>query len=93
MYQMYQAKGVEIPKKIAGLLCAAIISDTLMFRSPTCTAVDKAAAESLAKIADVDIEDLAVDMFSAGINLSARTAEEIFFRISSGSAWEIFSSA
>ena len=80
MYQMYQEKGVEIPKKIAGLLCAAIISDTLMFRSPTCTAVDKAAAESLAKIADVDIEDLAVDMFSAGSNLSARTAEEIFFQ-------------
>ena len=80
MYQMYQEKGVEIPRKIAGLLCAAIISDTLMFRSPTCTAVDKAAAEYLAQIAEVDIEDLAVDMFSAGSNLSARTADEIFFQ-------------
>lgn len=80
MYQMYQEKGVEIPKKIAGLLCSAIISDTLMFRSPTCTAVDKAAAENLAQIAGVDIEDLAVDMFSAGSNLGSRTAEEIFYQ-------------
>ena len=80
MYQMYVERQVEIPKKIAGLLCAAIISDTLMFRSPTCTAVDRAAAERLAEIADVDIEDLAVDMFSAGSNLGSRTAEEIFYQ-------------
>lgn len=80
MYQMYQERGVEIPKKIAGLLCAAIISDTLMFRSPTCTAIDKAAAEHLAQIAGVDIEDLAIDMFSAGSNLGSRTAEEIFYQ-------------
>ena len=80
MYQMYQERGVEIPKKIAGLLCSAIISDTLMFRSPTCTAVDKAAAEELARIAEVDIEDLAIDMFSAGSNLSSKTADEIFFQ-------------
>jgi len=80
MYQMYQERGVEIPKKIAGLLCAAIISDTLMFRSPTCTVIDKAAAEHLAQIAGVEIEDLAVDMFSAGSNLGSRTAEEIFYQ-------------
>lgn len=80
MYQMYQERGVEIPKKIAGLLCSAIISDTLMFRSPTCTAIDKAAAENLAQIAGIDIEDLAVDMFSAGSNLGSRTAEEIFYQ-------------
>ena len=80
MYQMYQERGAEIPKKIAGLLCSAIISDTLMFRSPTCTAIDKAAAEHLAQIAGIDIEDLAVDMFSAGSNLGSRTAEEIFYQ-------------
>ena len=80
MYQMYQERGVEIPKKIAGLLCSAIISDTLMFRSPTCTAIDKSAAEHLAQIAGVDIEDLAIDMFSAGSNLGSRTAEEIFYQ-------------
>ena len=80
MYQMYQERGVEIPKKIAGLLCSAIISDTLMFRSPTCTALDKSAAEHLAQIAGIDIEDLAIDMFSAGSNLGSRTAEEIFYQ-------------
>lgn len=80
MYQIYQEKGVEIPKKIAGLLCSAIISDTLMFRSPTCTAVDKAAAETLAEIAGIEIEELAIDMFSAGSNLGSRTAKEIFYQ-------------
>lgn len=80
MYQMYQERNVEIPKKIAGLLCAAIISDTLMFRSPTCTAVDRAAAEALAEIAGIEIEELAIDMFSAGSNLGSRTAKEIFYQ-------------
>lgn len=80
MYQMYQERNVEIPKKIAGLLCSAIISDTLMFRSPTCTAVDKAAAEDLAEIAGIEIEELAIDMFSAGSNLGSRSAKEIFYQ-------------
>lgn len=80
MYQMYQERNVEIPKKIAGLLCAAIISDTLMFRSPTCTAIDKAAAEDLAEIAGIEIEELAIDMFSAGSNLGSRTPKEIFYQ-------------
>ena len=80
MYQMYQEKGVEIPRKIAGLLCSAIISDTLMFRSPTCTAVDKAAAENLSSIAGIEIEELAIDMFAAGSNLGARTPKEIFYQ-------------
>lgn len=80
MYQMFGEKGVEIPAKIAGLLCAAIISDTLMFRSPTCTEVDKAAAEELARIAGIEIEELAIDMFSAGSNLANRTPEEVFYQ-------------
>lgn len=80
MYQIYRERGVEIPKKIAGLLCAAIISDTLMFRSPTCTAIDRAAAEDLAGLAGIEIEELAIDMFSAGSNLASKTAEEVLYQ-------------
>lgn len=78
IYQMYQESGVEIPKNIAGLLMAAIISDTLMFRSPTCTAIDQAAAEKLSEICGVEIEEFAIDMFGAGSDMSSRTAKEIF---------------
>lgn len=80
MYQIYQEKNLEIPKNIAGLLCAAIISDTLMFRSPTCTPMDKAAAEALAEIAEIQIEEFAAEMFHAGSNLRDKTAEEIFYQ-------------
>ena len=59
MLQMYQEAGVKIPTKIAGLLCSAIISDTLLFRSPTCTAVDEKIAENLAKIAGINLEEMA----------------------------------
>ena len=78
IYQMYQENGVKISKKIAGLLMAAIISDTLMFRSPTCTSVDRMAAEKLSELCGVDIEDFAIDMFSAGSDMSSRTPKEIF---------------
>lgn len=78
IYQMYKENGVEIPRNIAGLLMAAIISDTLMFRSPTCTAVDQAAAEHLSEICGVEIEEFAIDMFSAGSDMSSKTAKEIF---------------
>ena len=77
---MYQEQNEEITKKVAGLLLSAILSDTLMFRSPTCTPVDKAAAEELAKIADVDIETHAKNMFRAGSNFKNKTIEEIFFQ-------------
>lgn len=77
IYQMYQEKGVEINGTIAGLLCAAIISDTLMFRSPTCTDVDKKTALTLAQIADVDVEEFAQKMFEAGSDFVNKTAEEI----------------
>ncbi|MBO5302558.1 MAG: putative manganese-dependent inorganic diphosphatase [Lachnospiraceae bacterium] len=80
IFQMYREKGVEIEPKIAGLLCAAIISDTLMFRSPTCTAIDRAAAEELAIIAGIDIEVLAKNMFRAGSDFNRKTAEEIFYQ-------------
>ena len=64
--QMYDEEGVEITPQIAGLLCAAIVSDTLMFRSPTCTNLDEKIARRLAKIAEVDIEEMSTEMFSAG---------------------------
>lgn len=78
--QMYQENGVEIPPQIAGILCSAIISDTLLFRSPTCTMYDRAAAEMLAKIAGIDMEQMASEMFNAGSNLEGKTADEICFQ-------------
>lgn len=78
IYQMFQENGVEIPKQIAGLLCSAIISDTLMFRSPTCTAIDERTCRELAKLADIEIESYAVSMFNAGSKLMDKTDEEIF---------------
>lgn len=79
IYQIYQEEGVEIEPSIAALLCSAIISDTLMFRSPTCTAQDERYARALAKIADIDIEELALKMFHAGSNLKGKSPEEILF--------------
>ena len=80
IYQMYQEKGATIDKKTAGILLAAIISDTLMFRSPTCTQMDRAAAEALAEIAEVDIEELAKKMFEAGSDFKKKTTEELFYQ-------------
>ncbi len=80
IYQMFIEQGVDIPKDIAGLLCSAIISDTLMFRSPTCTGVDEEAAHVLAKISGIDIRTYAGKMFKAGSNLSSKTPEEIFYQ-------------
>lgn len=80
IYQMYEEKGVEIPKQIAGLLLSAIISDTLMFRSPTCTPLDKTVAEKLAFLAGVNIEEFAKDMFRAGSDFKNKTTEEIFYQ-------------
>lgn len=80
VYQMYMENGVEIEKEIAGLLCSAIISDTLLFRSPTCTEVDKQAALKLAEIAGIEVEKYAGSMFAAGSNLNGKTDEEIFYQ-------------
>ena len=78
--QMYDENGVEIEPKIAGLLLAAILSDTLVFRSPTCTPLDEALAKRLAKIAGVDIDEFASEMFEAGEKLDGKTAEEVFLQ-------------
>ena len=80
IYQMYQESGVEVEPQMAGLLCSAIISDTLLFRSPTCTMVDQAAAEALARIAEIDMEEHAKEMFNAGSNLRGKSVEEICFQ-------------
>ena len=78
--QMYDENGVTIPQKTAGLLLAAILSDTLVFRSPTCTPMDVGAANRLAKIAGVDINEFANEMFEAGEKLDGKTAEEVFLQ-------------
>ena len=78
--QMYDENGVEIPPQTAGLLLAAILSDTLVFRSPTCTPLDEALAKRLAKIAGVDIDEFASEMFEAGEKLDGKTAEEVFLQ-------------
>ena len=78
IYQMYEENGVEIDKTTAGLMLSAILSDTLMFRSPTCTAVDERTARKLAELAGVDLEAYADAMFEHGGDVSGKTAEEIF---------------
>ena len=80
IYQMYQENNIPIEPSIAGLLCSAIISDTLVYRSPTCTKEDKDAAEELAKIANIDVEEYAKEMFAAGSNLLNKSPEEIFYQ-------------
>ena len=77
IYQMYLEQGVDITPQMAGLMCSAILSDTLMFRSPTCTEADKEAALRLAEIAEVKVEELASAMFEAGSNFANKTETEI----------------
>lgn len=78
--QMYRENGIEIEPAIAGLLCSAILSDTLVYRSPTCTPIDRQIAEELAAIAGIEVETYAKEMFAAGSNLSGQSPEEIFYQ-------------
>lgn len=80
IYQMFLEAEVALPKDIAGLLCSAILSDTLIYRSPTCTDTDRTTAEQLAIIAGISTEKYATEMFAAGSNLSAKSPEEIFYQ-------------
>lgn len=80
IYQMYREANAEIGPEVAGLLCSAIVSDTLLYRSPTCTEVDRLAAETLASIAGVDTNKLAREMFAAGSDLKQKTEKEIFYQ-------------
>jgi manganese-dependent inorganic pyrophosphatase len=80
VYQMYQEYEVPVSREIAGLLCSAILSDTLIYRSPTCTETDRRVAQALADIAEIDVDSYAAEMFSAGSNLSQKSPEEIFYQ-------------
>ena len=79
IYSMFRENNIEIPQDIAGLMLSAILSDTLIFHSPTCTSVDRNAAEALAKIAGVDIPTYGRQMFEAGEDLSGKSAEDVLY--------------
>ena len=78
--QMYREANIDIDKTTAGLLCSAIVSDTLLFRSPTCTPIDRSTATELAQIADLNLDDFARKMFSAGSNLKVKSDQDIFYQ-------------
>ena len=80
LYQIYEEKHLDISPEIAGCLCAAILSDTLHFRSPTCTETDIEIAHKLAKISNIHLDDFARKMFQAGNNFSQKTPKEIFYQ-------------
>jgi manganese-dependent inorganic pyrophosphatase len=75
--KLYKENGVEIRKEIAGLMLSAIVSDSLLFKSPTCTEQDVAAAKELAAIAGVDVDVYGLDMLKAGADLSGKTAQDL----------------
>lgn len=76
--RMFEEQDVEMPSHIAGLLLGAVVSDTLLFKSPTCTPVDTKIAKKLAGIAGVNIQEFAMEMFKAGTSLVGKTVDEIF---------------
>lgn len=76
--KIFDELDVEMPSHIAGLLLGAVVSDTLLFKSPTCTPVDTKIAKKLAEIAGVDIQEFAMEMFKAGTSLVGKTVYEIF---------------
>ena len=80
IYQMYLENKIEVEPRIAGLLCSAILSDTLVYRSPTCTEIDRTSAQELAKIAKINVEEFAIEMFAAGSNIKSKSPEEIFYQ-------------
>lgn len=77
LYFMYDESNIEIPKEIAGIMLSGILSDTLCLQSPTTTSLDKKVVESLSKIAGVDYEKYALEMFKAGTSLEGLTKEEV----------------
>lgn len=77
MYKLYKQNDVNITPKIAGIMLSAIISDTLMFKSPTCTEQDRIIAEKLAKIAGIDLYDYGYKMLEAGTDIGNYTDEEV----------------
>ena len=80
IFQMYRENNIEIPKEIAGLMLSGIISDTLLFKSPTTTERDKYAVDELLKIVDINLYEYAMEMFRAGTSLEGKTIEEIIYQ-------------
>jgi len=79
IYMLYKENNIEIPKDIAGLMLSGIISDTLLFRSPTTTEIDKIVVKELAKIANIDYEEYGMKMLKAGSSLKGKTKEDVLF--------------
>ena len=79
LYLMYKERGIEIPKDIAGIMLSAIISDTLLLRSPTTTKADREAVLSLANYLEIDYKKYGIEMFEAGSELKYKTKEEIIY--------------
>lgn len=79
IYMLYKENRIEIPKNIAGAMLSGIISDTLLFRSPTTTEIDKIVVKELAKIADIDYEKYGMEMLKAGASLKGKSKEDILF--------------
>ncbi|EAC9068515.1 manganese-dependent inorganic pyrophosphatase [Listeria monocytogenes] len=77
LLKMFRENEVEVSKTVAGLMLSAIISDTLLFQSPTCTEEDKVAAQKLAQITDVDIQSYGMEMLKAGADVSKKTVAEL----------------
>ena len=77
LYDMYKTNNIEISSKIAGLMLSAILSDTLLLKSPTCTPKDVEVSNELAKIAGVNLNEYGLDMLKAGTDLSDFTPEEL----------------
>ncbi|OJG31256.1 manganese-dependent inorganic pyrophosphatase [Enterococcus cecorum DSM 20682 = ATCC 43198] len=75
--KLYKENNVEVPKNIAGMMLSAIVSDTLLFKSPTCTQEDVKAAKELAEIAGVDLEGYGLEMLKAGTNLGTKSASDL----------------
>ena len=80
IFQMYRENNIEITKEIAGLMLSGIISDTLLFKSPTTTERDKYAVDELLKIVDINLYEYAMEMFRAGTSLEGKTIEEILYQ-------------
>ncbi len=80
IYNMYKENNINIDNKIAGLMISGILSDTLMFKSPTTTEKDKTAVEELSSLLNLDVYDYSMQMFKAGTSLSGKTVEEVYYQ-------------
>lgn len=79
IFQLYKENGILIPRNIAGIMLSAIISDTLLFRSPTTTQLDIDTAKKLAKISNIDMNSYAIEMFKAGSSIKGKSMEDLLF--------------